>query len=177
MATYTIMQLEESTRRVLKSSMFKVNPYGYRFEQAKVNYSERFKSVTCDCVTFNKDSKGHYNTTVIFYKVEKGVPPELDKNPVRISCSCRAYYFYFSYWNKVLGVHARRPLKAYVRKTPPPPEGLPEKNPEHLAGACKHVLAFANFLNTSDYLLGDVGNFKKVTTNDEENNDDIGKES
>jgi hypothetical protein len=162
MANMTILDLEVSTEKVLKSHGVgrSYEPFNYRFENLKANRSKQFKSVTYDCVTHNKDSKGHYNTAIIFYKVEEGELPTLDENPVRVSCSCKAYYFYFSYWNKVAGVHARRPLRAYVRKT----ETRPEVNPEHLPGACKHILALANYLNgTTDYLLGDVAEYKNVS--------------
>ena len=156
----TMMDLEANTRKVLASSMYKVEPYNYRFENVVANYNPRFKYVSFDCTTFNKDTRKHYKTAIFFYNVAGDSPedaPDLAKNPVRVACSCPAYYFYFSYWNKMGGAHARRPLRGYVRKTPPPPEGLPFKNPDHLPGACKHILAFANYLHEADYQLGDSG--------------------
>lgn len=161
----SVEDLERNTRKVLGSSMYKVEPYNYRFSDLKVNYSAKFKYLSFDTLTFNKDSKKHYKTAIFFYNVtdlEEGLPT-LSKNPVRVACSCPAYYFYFSYWNKMGGAHARRPLRPYRRKTPPPPVGLPYKNPDHLPGACKHILAFANYLHDNDYNLGDVGGFDSVS--------------
>ena len=156
----TVMDLEQNTRLVLASSMYKLEPYNYEFQNIKANYLPRFKYVSFDCLTHNKDTHGHYKTSIFFYNVNGNKPedtPSLSKNPVRVSCSCPAYYYYFSYYNKMGGAHARRPLKGYVRKTPPPPVGRPFTNEPKLAGACKHVLAFANYLHDNDYQLGGYG--------------------
>ena len=156
----SIMDLERNTRKVLPSSMYKVEPYNYEFQDIKANHLPKFKYVSFDALTHNKDTRKHYNTSIFFYNVPTLSPadaPDLSVNPVRVSCSCKAYYFYFSYYNKMGGAHARRPLKGYTRKTPPPPDGLPYKNPDHLPGACKHIIAFAQFLSDSDYSIGGFG--------------------
>lgn len=164
----SMLDLENNTRTVLGSSMYKIDPYGYRFEHINFNFSPRFKYASFDAIVFNKDTQRHYRTSIFFYNVVDTTVdsrPDLARNPVRVSCSCPAYYFYFSYWNKMGAAHARRPLRGYVRKTPPPPEGLPYKNPMHLPGACKHILAFANYLNDADYNMGEAGVFQAVSRN------------
>jgi hypothetical protein len=151
---YTVTELVANTDRVLGSAIYKADAGNYRFEHINLNVSKRFRSATYDCVTFSRESGKHYNSTIIFYNVDpdKGELPDLDSSPVRVSCSCPSYYFYCSYWNKVLGAHARRPLRPYVRKT----DDLPERNALHVACICKHLIAFSNFLEEDDYQLGNI---------------------
>ena len=42
----TIMDLEQNTRLVLASSMYKLEPYNYEFQNIKANYLPRFKYVS-----------------------------------------------------------------------------------------------------------------------------------
>jgi len=151
----TFDQLFSNTQRVLGSAMYKASPTNFGFENVKKNEFAKFKYVSYDAQVFSRESNKHYNTSIFFYNIDtsKDELPDLHKSVARVSCSCAAYYFYFSYWNKVHGVHARRPLRPYVRKTPPPPEGLPERNPMHLAGCCKHIAALANYLAGHEYFI------------------------
>jgi hypothetical protein len=132
--------------------MYKADPSNYRFEHTKVNVMKGFRYVSYDTTTFSKESGRHYKTSIIFYNVDldAGIKPSLTDSVVRVSCSCPSYYFYSSYWNKVHGAHARRPLRPYVRKT----KDLPERNGLHLPCLCKHLVAFANYLNDEDFQLG-----------------------
>lgn len=160
----TIFDLEQGSNLVLPASQLKTEPNNYRFENTRINYMKGVKSLEYLTQTFNKDTKMHYNTNIVFYGVEDPYtePPELDKNPVRVSCSCPAYYYYFWYANKQAKAHSRGNLRPYIRKTPPPPAGLPYKNPDKIPGLCKHLIAFSNYLNLGDYFLGDKRKFNKV---------------
>lgn len=146
---FTFNELAANTEEVLGSASYKSSPANYRFEDIKYNEMRGLKYVSFDTKTFSKESNKHYNTSIFFYNVdlENGEVPDLNNNPVRVSCSCPSYYFYSWYWNKVNGAHARGGLKPYVRKT----EHLPERNPSHLPCLCKHLLAFGDFLNGSEY--------------------------
>lgn len=153
----TFSALFANTQRVLGSAMYKADPSNYTFQDIKKNEFPGLKYVSYDTQTLSKESGKHYNTSIFFYNIDlkNGERPDLNSSVIRCSCSCPAYYFYFSYANRIGGVHARRPLRPYVRKTPPPPEGLPLRNPAELAGVCKHIAAFANFLSEDDYLFVD----------------------
>lgn len=144
---FTFQELAANSSKVLAASDYKTSPSNYRFEFIKMNIMTRLKYVSYDTTTYSLDSGKHYKTSIFFYNVAEGQRPDLNKSVVRVSCSCRAYYFYASYWNKVHGAHARRPLKAYVRKT----EDLPERNPMHIPCLCKHLIAFGDFLSVQNY--------------------------
>lgn len=145
----TFQELAANSSKVLAASDYKTSPSNFRFENIKMNEFPGMKFVSYDTLTFSKDSSKHYNTSIFFYNVDikNGEKPDLNKSVVRVSCSCPAYYFYASYWNKVGGVHARRPLRPYTRKT----DDLPERNPMHIPCACKHILAFGDFLSNENY--------------------------
>jgi hypothetical protein len=153
----TFNELVGNSERVTQTVLSKTDPYTYRFENLKVVPMAGLKYVEYDTTTYNKDSGNHYLTSMFFYNVDvkTGEKPNLNSSPVRVYCSCKSYYFYWWYANKLSGCHARRPLKAYVRKTPPPPEGRDYKNPQNLAGMCKHLIAFGNYLNQDDYMYSD----------------------
>ena len=65
--------------------------------------------------------------------------PSSTTDKAKVRCGCDAYYYYFWWWNKKHDAHAGSNFKQYVRKTPPPPEGYPEKNPGKIPGVCKHI--------------------------------------
>jgi hypothetical protein len=73
----------------------------------------------------------------IFYYIEK---PSVRSSPVVYRCTCKDWYFTWSYsaWKKkaIFGAKA----KPYIRKTSPPPKGYPYKNPNEIVGICKHVI-------------------------------------
>lgn len=60
---------------------------------------------------------------------------------VEVSCTCPDYYFTWWAWNYEKGSHMGDPMPPYKRKT----VHLPERNPAHIPGACKHILGVMNF--------------------------------
>lgn len=70
-------------------------------------------------------------------EVGNRLPSTRDK--AKLNCTCDAYYYYFWWWNKKVDAHSGNNYPKYKRKTPPPPEGYPEKNPQKIPGMCKHL--------------------------------------
>ena len=59
--------------------------------------------------------------------------------PVQVSCTCMNYVYTWAFYNAKTGNHFG-PLPVI-----PPPKGLrPPRNPKHLPGMCKHIVAALN---------------------------------
>lgn len=88
------------------------------------------------------------NWAVIEYKNQKYYfrKPSLFKNPVKVRCNCPDFQFRFSWEDRAQQALYGGPPKVYIRKTPPPPLGRPEVNPEFIPGICKHLYDFAKQL-------------------------------
>lgn len=72
--------------------------------------------------------------------------PGVRTHPVSVICSCMDFRFTWSWWlNRDKALVGSKP-KPYTRKTPPPPLGYPYRNPQELAGICKHTIACLNYL-------------------------------
>lgn len=84
------------------------------------------------------------------YYVEK---PSLNKTTIRVRCSCKDFYFVFSYWDYVNRAILGPKPKKYTRKTPPPSQGgRPYVNPDKIPGLCKHVFQFLRYLKSKGYI-------------------------
>lgn len=97
------------------------------------------------------DSKS-YHCVIAFYEV--GDPetaiPSLTKNPVRVHCACKSFYFFFS-WEDMINeaLYGRHP-KPYERKTHPgDPNYKPPVNPAEIPGVCKHLILLIRSLRDS----------------------------
>jgi hypothetical protein len=64
-------------------------------------------------------------------------PIVFDETKVAVRCSCPDFRFTFAWYDKEVGSLAYGALKQYVRKT----TYMPERNPLHVVGLCKHLLA------------------------------------
>lgn len=77
--------------------------------------------------------KAPFGSEVIYFR-----KPRISENPVALKCSCDDFRFVWEFplsqKNSLIGSFRR-----YVRKTPPPPVGLPFRNPADHPGFCKHV--------------------------------------
>lgn len=60
--------------------------------------------------------------------------------------NCPDFQFRFSWEDRAQQALYGGPPKVYIRKTPPPPLGRPEVNPEFIPGICKHLYDFAKQL-------------------------------
>lgn len=65
--------------------------------------------------------------------------PSTRTEKAKVNCSCDALYYYFWWYNRQNDAHSGADYPRYQRKTPPPPDGLPYKNPQKLPGMCKHL--------------------------------------
>lgn len=122
-------------------------------------------------LTFGFTIKGskadqHYNTWLSFSKVNLHPADEQEaghflihtrhgsfavkqfdwlRQPVKVRCSCRDFYFRFAVWNHKAGVLFGRIPPKYKRKT----TTRPEVNPQHIPGICKHIQLAAKVLISS----------------------------
>lgn len=87
--------------------------------------------------------KGDYQPMLAFQTA--GDTISLSRNPVQVRCTCMAYYFYFSWWNEKAGYHYGDPPPPYT-PVANPKRIVPPRNPEHIPGMCKHLLAFGRVL-------------------------------
>jgi len=140
-----LQTLVANTKEVVSTSVYRSEPMNFRFTDIHIRKLRGQTWVDADC--FSKNSSKHYHETIYFYHGKSTA--NFNTTPVRVSCGCKAYYFYFEHWNVSAGCHARRERIPYVRKTPPPPEGRPYINPQHLPGMCKHLMALADVLMNS----------------------------
>lgn len=63
----------------------------------------------------------------------------LDKQKALIRCDCKDFIMTGAYYDFRHGCLWGPPPKPYIRKTPPPPNGRPYRNPQGVAFMCKHI--------------------------------------
>ena len=143
-ATLTMQQLWDNTEIVLPSGIDRADTYNYVWQGHNLRHDTKFKVVQTNVVSHNKDSEKYYKTVIDYIGVKEGEIPSFSKTPCRVSCGCAAYYFYFSKWNVDAGAHARGRMKLYVPVVNPKRKVGP-LNPRHLAGLCKHLLAYSQW--------------------------------
>jgi hypothetical protein len=76
-------------------------------------------------------------------------PLDLSRHTVRVRCSCLDFYFRFATWNHGDQSIAGPAPKPYVRKT----VNMPEVNPDHTPGICKHLLKIFERMRTQSIIL------------------------
>lgn len=150
-ASLTLADLVANTRSVLPTGLDKADPYNYTYSGLNWAPNAKFKMVQSNVAVKSKESDKTYKTVIDFIGVPAGEKPSWSKTPVRVTCSCSAYYFYFSKWNTDSGAHARGRMKLYVPVKNPKRKVGP-LNPRHLPGVCKHIAAYAQLLKDSDYI-------------------------
>lgn len=91
-----------------------------------------------------------YTAILEFLRVEDQTIPSIELHDVRVRCSCKAFYFYYSYWDKQNQTLSGPNPTPYVRKT----TYLPEKNPRHIPGICKHLVRLAIVLRNEKLIQG-----------------------
>jgi hypothetical protein len=90
--------------------------------------------------------KGVYKQTMRFTLQKEGrkdvnkFKPKISTDKCNVNCGCDNYYYMWWWGNRKVKAHEGGNYKQYVRKTPPPPEGRPEVNPQNIPGVCKHIV-------------------------------------
>ena len=123
----------------------KPSHYDVYLEFQQVSFAEEGDEIPSD----NTWAKIDYHGETYYFE-----KPRIDRNPIRIRCSCADFEFrgaWEAFKNGML--YGGRPKK-YVRKTPAPPEGRPYANPTHVPMMCKHIYASITRSVTEGWLLG-----------------------
>lgn len=78
--------------------------------------------------------------------------PSFATQRVQVRCTCADYYFTWwlslNHYNSLAGPE----MPLYKRLTPPPPVGLPLRNPNSVPGACKHITRFSRYLVEKNFV-------------------------
>lgn len=144
-ADKSLADLVAGTRVVNPLMLDRSDPYNYEFSDTKLYANKRFKALQCTTTIHRKDSERSYRCVIDFFGIEEGEKPSFSRSPCRVSCQCRAYYFYFAFYNTKKDAHARGHMRPYVPK-PPPKKKVGPWNPNHVPGVCKHLAAFGQLL-------------------------------
>jgi len=112
-----------------------------------------------------------YPMTVTFYGVEfqrekdpkhpLAVTPEVNErfymeqaserdHPVQVRCQCPDFRFTWAWWDKNEKALSGRNFAKYTRKT----KHMPERNPKHVPGLCKHLVGLTERLRKDRLLKG-----------------------
>lgn len=71
------------------------------------------------------------------------------RNPLTARCTCKDFYFTWSYWDLKAGCLYGPIPKPYKRKT----TWMPERNPLHIPGCCKHIYRAWDYLKRQGFTL------------------------
>lgn len=86
---------------------------------------------------------------VLFYN-----QPSLTRSDCMVVCQCMDYKFTWGYYNRQEGSDIMKYDYSYTRKTPPPPEGYPYRNPTESPGLCKHLIRLGKYLKDKGFVTG-----------------------
>ena len=76
----------------------------------------------------------------------------MQKNPMLVRCTCKDFFHTWRWEDFKYGVLYGALGRKYIRKTPPPPQGYPYRNPTHVPGYCRHVYQLVMLLKADDWL-------------------------
>ena len=129
----------------------------FKFEvRAKTQGVTKYATtITFNKVDFSGEKDKDHPLTVALGSGETQFIEKLkrSKHPVLVRCTCKDFFFVFGRANAKNKVLSGPDSFKYVRKTPPPPEGLPFKNPNDIKGSCKHIKASLQFLQRNKVLV------------------------
>ena len=139
-AYLTYNDLVTSTDLALPVTHMKGEPVNFRFLRGKVTKKVGTRSVKMTAEVMSQQMDKSYTVIIDFYNVGEGELPSLSKNPIRCRCSCAAYYFWFSYANKISSALSGRSFTPYI-PVQNPKRIVPPRNPNNYPGMCKHLIA------------------------------------
>jgi hypothetical protein len=136
------MNVKEMIQRTEELGLHRLqkNPL-IQFEDVKIIPMKGMNSLICAGRSIGESDT--YKTVIAFYGVDFGKNKIIDDlTKIRVSCSCRDFYFTFARWDYYNNSLYGRNRKIYVRKT----TTYPERNPDHIPGMCKHLINFLDVL-------------------------------
>lgn len=150
-AALSLQALTANSKIVLPTALDRADSANFKFQALNWAPNPKFKIVQSNVISHSEESEKFYKSVIDFIGVAAGEKPSFAETPVRVSCGCAAYYFYYSKWNADGGAHARGRMRLYVPVVNPKRKVGP-LNPRHLPGICKHIAAYAEVLLNSGYI-------------------------
>lgn len=153
--TLTAAQLANGSVKVQPNVVIKALDGEIHIEDLKITNMLGTKSkIFSSTIRSSTDLKA-YHAVIAFYDVTDPTKdlPSLSKNPCRVYCGCKSFYFYFS-WEDMQNeaLYGRHP-KPYERKTHPgDPNYKPPVNPAEIPGVCKHLILLMRSLRDSGFV-------------------------
>lgn len=157
----TWRDIVQGARQVSPGSVDNVSQAA-RIENLDLRYDEGVKTLTFYGTIHSSSSPIAYTMIITFKDVDRveGLTdeeiqqgympkPSLTDNEVMMRCSCPSYRFRFDDANRrnQAGTGAR--FAAYHKKTDRAPI-----NPDHIPGACKHLIEFIGYLQDRGFITG-----------------------
>jgi len=92
------------------------------------------------------DDKNSYSTQIYYYDVPTADSPVTNESSVRVSCTCQEYRTLFAVPNKENDVHCGTAMR------PADMAQYEKRNPKHLTGMCRHLMALNRFQRDAGYV-------------------------
>ena len=152
-------EVVQGARQVSPGTIDNVNSLA-RINNLDLQYDEHKQELSFYGMIHSSSQPTSYSMIITFYDVDKvqGLTeeeiqqgyqpkPSLDKNRVALRCSCPSYRFRFDEANRQHNAGTGAGFGAYHRKTDRAPN-----NPNHIPGACKHLIEFITYLQDRGFL-------------------------
>jgi len=146
----TLLSLLRLTPQVLPTSLDPTKLRELNLRSVNIVNFEGTKLKQFNCVGVSSNQHTFYTTRIWFSGLTLPISrakPSIANSKVLVRCSCPAYFFYCVAANAKMKVQIQgNQFRRYVRKTPPPPTGYPQRNPSLLPCLCKHLVFTTQYL-------------------------------
>lgn len=139
-----INPLSTNKQVIIKSQVFAMTPGAFPYQQTLV-----FSGV--DFVE-KKDKEHPLPVTLRNGNLVFAEELNSQTHPMQLRCSCPDFKWTWAWFDAKEKVLVGKRPEPYVRKTPPPPEGLPFRNPIKVPGMCKHLIGVVDKLENNKLL-------------------------